>query len=171
MLHIEPTIEVGHIFKLGTRYSVPLDANYLDEAGKEHPIVMGSYGIGPARIVASAVEQNHDEAGIIWPASIAPFDVHMVVIGDESDPQRAIANDLRTELIGAGAEVLFDDRAAGPGAKFTDAELLGCPVRVTVGKRTATDGSADVQVRRGREQRPVPVGDVGAAVQAALSEA
>ena len=85
VLHIEPAIEVGHIFKLGTRYSVPLNANYLDEAGKEHPIVMGSYGIGPARIAASAVEQNHDEAGIIWPASIAPFDVHMVVIGDESD--------------------------------------------------------------------------------------
>jgi prolyl-tRNA synthetase len=171
VLHIEPAIEVGHIFKLGTRYSEPLNATYLDEAGKEHPIVMGSYGIGPARIAASAVEQHHDEAGIIWPASIAPFHVHMVVIGEESDPQRAIANELRSELVEAGAEVLFDDRAAGPGAKFADAELIGCPVRVTVGKRTATDGSADVQVRRGRDQRPVPVGDVGAAVQAALSEA
>ena len=170
-LSVEPAIEVGHIFKLGTYYSVPLNATYLDEAGKEHPIEMGCYGIGPARIAATAVEQNHDEAGIIWPASIAPFGVHMVVIGDESEPQRAVADELRTELVDAGVEVLFDDRASGPGAKFADAELIGCPVRVTIGKRTATEGSADVQVRRGREQRPVAVGDVAASVQAALSEA
>jgi prolyl-tRNA synthetase len=95
----------------------------------------------------------------------------MVVIGDESDPQRAVANELRSKLVDAGLEVLFDDRAAGPGAKFADAELIGCPVRVTIGKRTATEGSADVQVRQSRDQRPVAVGDVAAAVQAALSEA
>jgi prolyl-tRNA synthetase len=170
-LSVEPAIEVGHIFKLGTYYSVPLNATYLDEAGKEHPIEMGCYGIGPARIVATAVEQHHDEAGIAWPASIAPFGVHMVVIGDEADPQRAVADELRTELVDAGYEVLFDDRASGPGAKFADAELIGCPVRVTVGKRTATEGSADVQIRRGRDQRPVPVGDVAGVVHAALSEA
>jgi prolyl-tRNA synthetase len=171
ILTVEPAIEVGHIFKLGTYYSVPLNATYLDEAGKEHPLEMGCYGIGPARIMATAVEQHHDEAGIAWPASIAPFHVHMVVIGDESDPQRAVADDLRSELVSAGVEVLFDDRASGPGAKFADAELIGCPVRVTIGKRTATEGSADVQVRRGRDQQPVAVGDVAAAVQAALSEA
>jgi prolyl-tRNA synthetase len=170
-LGVEPAIEVGHIFKLGTYYSVPLNATYLDEAGKEHPLEMGCYGIGPARIMATAVEQHHDEAGIAWPASIAPFHVHMVVIGDESDPQRAVAHDLRSELVGAGLEVLFDDRSSGPGAKFADAELIGCPVRVTIGKRTATEGSADVQVRRGRDQRPVASGEVAAAVQAALSEA
>jgi prolyl-tRNA synthetase len=170
-LSVQPAIEVGHIFKLGTYYSVPLNATYLDEAGKEHPLEMGCYGIGPARIVATAVEQRHDEAGIVWPAAIAPFHVHMVVIGEESDPQRAVANELRSELVAAGLEVLFDDRAAGPGAKFADAELIGCPVRVTIGKRTATEGSADVQVRRRRDQRPVAVGDVAAAVQAALSEA
>jgi prolyl-tRNA synthetase len=170
-LSVEPAIEVGHIFKLGTYYSVPLNATYLDEAGKEHPMEMGCYGIGPARVMATAVEQHHDEAGISWPASIAPFDVHMVVIGDESDPQRAVANDLRTELVDMGVEVLFDDRATGPGAKFADAELIGCPVRVTIGKRTATEGSADVQVRRSRDQQAVAVGDVAAAVQAALSEA
>ena len=171
VLHIEPAIEVGHIFKLGTRYSVPLNATYLDEEGKEHPIVMGSYGIGPARIAATAVEQRHDDAGIAWPASIAPFQVHLVAIGTDADPQYAIARDLQRGLEEAGHDVLFDDRAAGPGAKFADAELVGCPVRVTVGKRTATDGSADVQVRRGREQRAVPVDGVIAAVQAALQEA
>jgi prolyl-tRNA synthetase len=170
-LSVEPAIEVGHIFKLGTYYSVPLNATYLDEAGKEHHLEMGCYGIGPARIVATAVEQHHDEAGIAWPASIAPFHVHLVVIGEESDPQRAVANDLRAELVEAGVEVLFDDRAAGPGAKFADAELIGCPVRVTVGKRTATEGSADVQNRRSREQRPVAVGEVTAVVQGVLSEA
>jgi prolyl-tRNA synthetase len=170
-LSVEPAIEVGHIFKLGTYYSVPLNATYLDEAGKEHHIEMGCYGIGPARIVATAVEQHHDGAGIAWPASIAPFDVHLVVIGEESDPQRAVANDLRTELVDAGVEVLFDDRAASPGAKFADAELIGCPVRVTVGKRTTTEGSADVQIRRGREQRAVAVGEVAAVVQGVLSEA
>ena len=170
-LTIEPAIEVGHIFKLGTRYSVPLGATYLDEAGKEHPIVMGSYGIGPARTAAAAVEQNHDEAGMIWPASLAPFHIHMVVIGGSDEPQFGIAREIQAELERDGLAVLFDDRSAGPGAKFADAELIGCPVRVTVGKRTATEGSADVQVRRGRDQRPVPVADVAAAVQAALSEA
>jgi prolyl-tRNA synthetase len=170
-LSVEPAIEVGHIFKLGTYYSVPLNATYLDEAGKEHPLEMGCYGIGPARIMATAVEQHHDEAGMIWPASLAPFHVHIVVIGGSDEPQFAIAREIQAELERDGLAVLFDDRSAGPGAKFADAELIGCPVRVTVGKRTATEGSADVQVRRGRDQRPVPVGDVAAAVQAALSEA
>ena len=108
----------------------------------------------------------------IWPASLAPFHVHMVVIGDEpTSRSSAIAREIQAELERAGLTVLFDDRSSGPGAKFADAELIGCPVRVTVGKRTATDGSADVQVRRGRDQRPVPVADVAAAVHAALSEA
>ncbi len=170
-LTIEPAIEVGHIFKLGTRYSVPLGATYLDEAGKEHPIVMGSYGIGPARVAASAVEQHHDEAGIVWPASLAPFQVHMVVIGGADEQQFGIAREIQAELERDGLTVLFDDRSSGPGAKFADAELIGCPVRVTVGKRTAAEGSADVQIRRGRDQRPVAVVDVAAAVHAALAEA
>jgi prolyl-tRNA synthetase len=108
---------------------------------------------------------------MIWPASLAPFHVHMVLIGGSDETQLAIAREIQAELERNGLAVLFDDRAAGPGAKFADAELIGCPVRVTVGKRTATDGSADVQVRRGRDQRPVPVADVAAVVQAALSEA
>ena len=115
--HIEPAIEVGHIFKLGTRYSVPLGATYLDEAGKEHPIVMGSYGIGPARIAASAVEQNHDEAGIIWPASLAPFHVHMVVIGGSGRAALRSRARSSTELERAGLTVLFDDRVVRPGCE------------------------------------------------------
>jgi prolyl-tRNA synthetase len=168
VLHIEPAIEVGHIFKLGTRYTVPLNANYLDESGQEHPIVMGSYGIGPARILAAAVEQRHDEAGMMWPASLAPFHVHMVVIGGPDDPQFALARDLQRQLEDDGLSVLFDDRAASPGSRFADAELMGMPARVTVGKRTATDGTADVQVRRGREQQALAVADVRAAVRAAI---
>jgi prolyl-tRNA synthetase len=169
VLHIEPAIEVGHIFKLGTRYSEALNATYLDEAGKEHPIVMGSYGIGPARTAAAVVEQRHDEAGITWPASIAPFHVHMVVIGGADDPQLAIARRIEAELVGEGLDVLFDDRAASPGSRFADAELIGIPARVTVGRRTATEGTADVQTRRGREQRSVAVDEVAGAVRAALA--
>ncbi len=170
-LHIEPAIEVGHIFKLGTRYTVPLNANYLDEEGKEHPIVMGSYGIGPARIAAVAVEQHHDDAGIAWPATLAPFHVHMVVIGGEDDPQLPIAREIERTLEADGLSVLFDDRAASPGSRFADAELIGMPARVTVGRRTATEGTADVQVRRGREQRSLPVAEVAAAVRAAVDAA
>jgi prolyl-tRNA synthetase len=170
-LHIEPAIEVGHIFKLGTRYTVPLNANYLDEDGKEHPIVMGSYGIGPARIAAAAVEQQHDDVGMMWPASLAPFHVHMVVIGGRDDPQFALAREIQAALERDGLTVLFDDRAASPGSRFADAELIGMPARVTVGKRTASDGTADVQVRRGRDQRTVAVADVPAVVRAAVDAA
>jgi len=169
-LSIEPAIEVGHIFKLGTRYSVPLNANYLDETGREHPIVMGSYGIGPARIAATAVEQHHDDAGIMWPAALAPFHVHMVVIGGPDEPQFAIAREIQAGIEGDGLTVLFDDRAASPGSRFADAELIGMPARVTVGKRTASDGTADVQVRRGREQTAMAVADVPAAVRSAIDD-
>jgi len=167
-VRIERAIEVGNIFKLGTKYSEPLGATYLDEAGKEHPIVMGSYGIGLARIMAAAVEQNHDERGIVWPAAIAPFDAHMVVIGADGDPQLEVADRLESELESAGVSVLVDDRDAGPGARFADAELIGAPARITVGKRTATEGTVDVQVRRGREQSSVPIADASAAVRRAL---
>jgi prolyl-tRNA synthetase len=171
VLSIEPAIEVGHIFKLGTRYSVPLNATYLDEAGKEHPIEMGSYGIGPARVSAAVVEQHHDDVGMLWPATLAPFHVHMVVIGGRDDPQFALAREIQAELERDRLTVLFDDRAASPGSRFADAELIGMPARVTVGKRTATDGTADVQVRRGRDQRTLAVADVPAAVRAAVDAA
>ncbi len=133
---IEPAIEVGNIFKLGTRYSEPLGASYLDESGREQAIWMGSYGIGPARIAAAAVEQYADEHGISWPAALAPFAVHLVALGKAGTPERDAAEALYETLRAGGVEVLYDDRDAGPGEKFADAELLGCPLRLTVGRRS-----------------------------------
>jgi len=156
-IRIEPAIEVGNIFKLGTRYSEPLGATYLDEQGSERPIVMGSYGIGPARIAAAAVEQGADEHGISWPAAIAPFDVELVGLGKPGSPEHELAERLYDEIADEGFEVLYDDREASPGEKFVEAELLGCPLRVVAGKRTLTSGELEVQVRRGTEKRSVPL--------------
>jgi prolyl-tRNA synthetase len=152
-IRIEPAIEVGNIFKLGTRFSEPLNATYLDESGTPHPIWMGSYGIGPARITAAAVEQFADEAGISWPRSIAPFDIHLVGLGREGSEERQVAEALYEELQKLELRVLYDDRDAGPGEKFADAELLGVPLRLTVGRRTLANGEVEAQVRRGRETR------------------
>jgi prolyl-tRNA synthetase len=154
-IRIEPAIEVGNIFKLGTRFSEPLGATYLDESGVARPIWMGSYGIGPARITAAAVEQFADEQGISWPRSIAPFDIHLIGLGKPDSEERAVAEKLYDELRETGLEILYDDRDAGPGEKFADAELLGVPVRITVGRRTLANGEVEVQVRRGREARTV----------------
>src|SRR5690242_19838899 len=156
-IRIEPAIEIGNIFKLGTRFSEPLGAKYLDESGKAQPIWMGSYGLGPARIAAAAVEQFADEQGISWPRAIAPFDIHLVGLGKEDSDERRVAERLYGELLETGLKILYDDRDAGPGEKFADAELLGVPVRVTVGRRTLADGEVEVQVRRGRETRSVPL--------------
>ncbi len=158
-IRIVPAIEVGNIFKLGTRYSEPLGAKYLDEAGREQLIWMGSYGFGPARTAAAAIEQFADEHGISWPRSIAPFDVELVVLGKEGSEERAFADGLYGELLELGLDVLYDDRDAGPGEKFTDAELLGCPLRVTVGRRTLGAGEVEVQLRRGRESTSVLLED------------
>ena len=159
-------IEVGNIFKLGTKYSAPLGATYLDADGRERPIVMGSYGIGPARIAAAAVEQGNDDAGIVWPTAIAPFDVHLVRIGDAATPQAAFADRLYVELSRLGLDVLYDDREGlSPGEKFIEAELLGCPVRVTVGKRTLPDGPLEVQFRRGRERRELSLEGAAEAIR------
>jgi len=156
-IRIEPAIEIGNIFKLGTRYSEPLGATYLDEAGVARPIWMGSYGIGPARIAAAAVEQFADEHGISWPRSQAPFDVHLVGLGKAGSEELALAERLYAELREAGLQVVYDDRAAGPGEKFADAELLGVPLRLTVGRRTLANGELEAQVRRGREIRSLPL--------------
>ena len=150
MIRIEPAIEVGNIFKLGTRYSDPLGATYLDESGREQHIWMGSYGIGPARIAAAAVEQYADEQGISWPRAIAPWDVELVGLGRAGTPEREAAEKLYEELRAAGIDVLYDDRDAGPGEKFADAELLGVPLRLTLGKRSLQSGAVEAQVRRGR---------------------
>jgi prolyl-tRNA synthetase len=148
---IEPAIEVGNIFQLMTRYSEPLEATFSDEDGKTHPIVMGSYGIGPARIVAAAVEQFHDERGIAWPKAIAPYEIEVVALGKPGSDEAAAAERVYDELREAGFDVLLDDRAGGAGSKLADAELLGAPLRLTVGKRSLADGRVEAQIRRGQE--------------------
>ena len=146
-LTFRTAIEVGHIFKLGTFYSVPFDATYLDEQSIEHPIQMGSYGIGPGRVLAAIVEQGHDDRGIVWPPSVAPYDAHVLSLAGGSDEVEALASGVAEDLSGAGRNVLLDDRDARPGEKFADADLLGCPLRVTVGKKSLDDGSVDVRRR------------------------
>jgi prolyl-tRNA synthetase len=156
-LTFQTAIEVGHIFKLGTRYSVPLGANFLDEDGKEKPIVMGSYGIGPARIMAALVEQRGDDSGISWPDSVAPYSIHIVALMGAED----LAEQAAATLDAAGYSVLLDDRAQRPGEKFADADLIGIPVRVTVGKKTLEDGAVDVRDRATGEERRVALADLG----------
>jgi prolyl-tRNA synthetase len=156
-LLFSPAIEVGHIFKLGTFYSEPFGAKYLDEAGKERPIVMGSYGIGPARIMSSAVEQNNDERGIVWPASIAPYDVHVVALPGLEERAEEVARSLQED----GRSVLLDDRELRAGEKFADADLIGCPVRITVGRKTLEDSAADVRDRSTGDERRVALAEIG----------
>jgi prolyl-tRNA synthetase len=159
-LGFQIAIEVGHIFKLGTFYSEPLGATYLDETGVERPIVMGSYGIGPGRIMAAAVEQNHDEEGIAWPAALAPYDAEIVPIEAAGLEAMGIAERLADELEETGAEVLVDDRDRRPGEKFADADLIGCPVRITVGKKALDDGRVDVLERASRAEERLTVEEV-----------
>jgi prolyl-tRNA synthetase len=150
-------IEVGHIFKLGTVYSEPLHACFVDETGKERPIVMGSYGIGPGRVMAAAIEQHHDERGIAgWPRSIAPYDAHVVSLAGTEQQ----AAELERSLEGQDASILLDDRELSAGEKFADADLIGCPVRITLGKKTLDDGAVDVGNRRSGEERRVPLQEV-----------
>ena len=165
-VRIEPAIEVGNIFKLGTRYSKPLNATFLDESGKEQLIWMGCYGFGPARAAAAAVEQYADEQGISWPRAIAPFDVELVTLGKEGSEERAYADQLYGELMELGLDTLYDERDAGPGEKFIDAELLGCPLRVTVGRRTLGAGEVEVQLRRGQEKTSVLLEDAAEEIAA-----
>ena len=163
-IEIEPAIEVGNIFKLGTRYSEPLGATYLDEGGVERLIVMGCYGMGPARIVAASIEQRADERGIVWPRAIAPWQLHLVSLAKAGEPEREAADRLYAELRAAGAEVLYDDRDAGPGEKLTDAELLGCPLRIVAGRRGLAEGVVEASERGSGAEHSLPV--AGAAARA-----
>jgi prolyl-tRNA synthetase len=161
-LRFQVAVEVGHIFKLGTYYSAPLGARFLDEDGQEKPILMGSYGIGPGRILAAAVEQNHDEGGIAaWPAAIAPYDVHVVVLPGLEEEGEQVAAALKEQ----GFAVLLDDRDQRAGEKFADADLIGLPFRVTVGKKTLEDGAVDLLVRTGRNEQRVAVGKIAPRVK------
>jgi prolyl-tRNA synthetase len=159
-LHLQVAIEVGHIFKLETKYSAPLRATFLDEDGSEKVLVMGSYGIGPGRVMAAAVEQHHDENGIVWPRAIAPYDVHVVGLSGAEEQ----AEEAARVLDEAGAEVLLDDSDARAGEKFADADLIGLPLRVTVGKKTLEDGAVDVRDRETGEERRVPISELGSIV-------
>jgi prolyl-tRNA synthetase len=159
-LRFQTAIEVGHIFKFGSRYSEPLGATFLDEDGTEKPLVGGSYGVGPARVMAAAVEQSHDENGIVWPAAIAPYDVHVLSLDGGAIEVVARAEEVAETLAEGGFDVLLDDRDERPGEKFADADLVGCPVRVIAGKRTLDDGAVDVRRRDGSAEDRVAVADV-----------
>src|SRR5262245_7847230 len=153
-LRVEQVIEVGNIFKLGTKYSVALGAMYLDEQGQQKPVVMGSYGIGPARIAAAAVEQHHDADGIVWPWAIAPFQVHLVPVATRDPALGQAVEEIYRDLQAAHFSVLLDDRDERAGVKFKDADLLGVPIRITVGNMLAKEGMVEVRSRRdGLDQR------------------
>jgi prolyl-tRNA synthetase len=159
-LVVQPAVEVGHIFKLGTFHSEALEAMYLDEDGTEKAIVMGSYGIGPARTMAAVVEQHHDENGILWPASIAPYDVHVLSLDAGSEEILGRAQELAASLEQTGLDVLLDDRDERPGEKFADADLIGIPARVIVGRKTLEDGMVDARSRDGTVDERMAVSDV-----------
>jgi prolyl-tRNA synthetase len=159
-LRFQTAIEVGHIFKFADRYSTPLQATFLDEDGSEKPLIGGSYGIGPARVMAAAVEQRHDENGIAWPESIAPYDVHVLALHGGAEEVLALAERVAAGLDDAGLQVLLDDRDERPGEKFADADLIGCPRRVIVGKKSLEDASVDVRRRDGSGDGRVEVSEV-----------
>jgi prolyl-tRNA synthetase len=160
-LAIQRGIEVGHVFLLGTKYSAAMAANYLDETGKPQPMVMGCYGIGVTRILGAAIEQNHDERGIVWPAAIAPFAVVICPIGYErSLPVKQQADALHDQLLQLGIDVLLDDRGERPGAMFADWELIGVPHRVVISDRGLKEGQVEVQGRRDAAATAVPLADV-----------
>lgn len=170
-LSVKKAIEVGHIFKLGTKYSEALHATFLDDQGQEHPIIMGSYGIGVERIVACHIEQRHDKDGICWHPSIAPFHIHITGVKMESDIVREQATALYDALQAAGYDVLFDDRAGvSPGFKFKDADLLGMPINVIVGEKHLADGNVEIKVRQTGERRVLPVGEALAACKELLEQ-
>jgi prolyl-tRNA synthetase len=169
-LRIVTGVELGHIFKLGTKYSEALRANFLDENGKEHPIIMGSYGIGIERIVACHIEQSHDEDGIIWDKAIAPFQVHLIAVGTKSPQVLEMADRLYDLLREDGIEVLYDDRReTSPGFKFKDADLLGVPYQVIVGERNLANGKIEIKERRSGERVLVDVESVLEKVQQLLA--
>ncbi len=163
-------IEVGHIFKLGTKYSEPMHCTFLDAEGEEKPCIMGCYGLGVGRTIAAAIEQNNDDRGIIWPLPLAPYEVVLVLLNADKDEVVAAADALYEKLNAAGVEVLYDDRPERPGVKFNDMDLIGFPVRVVVGKKGLSEGQVEISLRRDRERRMTPVSDALPAVLGLLDE-
>jgi prolyl-tRNA synthetase len=170
-LNADRAIEVGNIFKLGTRYSTTLGATFLDADGVSHPVVMGSYGIGSGRSAATVVEQNYDEKGIIWPISIAPYHVSLLSLGAADDANTtSVAEQLYSSLQAAGIEVLYDDRGDRAGVKFNDADLIGNPLRVSVSPRTLANGQVEMKARTESEAVFVPVAEAVTAIKEKLAE-
>jgi len=163
-------IEVGHIFKLGTKYSEAMGCNFTDENGQDHPMIMGCYGLGIGRTVAAAVEQNHDDGGIVWPIPLAPFEVLLVALNPNDEEVGSAAESIYQDLTGAGIEVFYDDRDERPGVKFNDADLLGFPVRLVVGKRSLEKGQVELSLRRDRERHQVPLAEAVSRVRQMLDE-
>ncbi|MGX1901688.1 proline--tRNA ligase [Thermolongibacillus altinsuensis] len=161
-------IEVGHVFKLGTRYSETMNATYLDENGRMQPMIMGCYGIGVSRTLAAIAEQYNDEHGLVWPVAVAPFHIHLISVNPKIDDQRQLADHLYEQLQKEGFEVLYDDRAERPGVKFADSDLIGLPVRVTVGKR-ASEGIVEIKIRRTGETEEVHVSQLTETLRRYLS--
>ena len=167
-LEMQRGIELGHIFKLGTRYAEPMDATFLDSDGERRTPIMGCYGIGVERLMAAVVQANHDELGIIWPRSVAPFDVHIVSLGGGDDVASAVT-DVESALSSTGLHVLVDDREERAGVKFNDADLLGAPLRITIGARGLKQGQIELKLRREPEASSVPLGEAVASAQTALA--
>lgn len=164
-------VEVGNIFKLGTRYSDAMGCTFLDKDGVEKPVIMGSYGIGSGRLMACIVEEHHDENGIIWPITVAPYQVHLVSLGTQTNPQIQLAADkLYDQLVASGFEVLYDDREESPGVKFMDADLIGIPIRITISERTLQKESVEFKRRDQAEKRLVPLSTIQEAIQTEISK-
>jgi len=162
-------VEVGHLFKLGTKYSNPLGAKFLGEDGVERPVIMGCYGIGVTRVVAAVIEAGHDENGIIWPMSIAPYHVNIVVVNSSDESQSKIGEEIYDKLSNLGVECMLDDRDERTGVKFKDADLIGIPIRITVG-RTIKEGMVEVKHRKSSEAIKVPIDEVYETIQKMIAD-
>ncbi len=160
LLEVFPAIELGHIFKLGTKYSESMKAFFLDESGKEKPIIMGSYGIGVERVIACFIEQNHDTKGIVWNKTLAPFSVHLISINPKNEKVANTCEKVYNELMQNGIEVLYDDRDASPGFKFNDADLLGMPVQIVIGEKKLKENKAEVKIRKTDERFDVELDEL-----------
>ena len=162
----ERGVEIGNIFKLGTRYSESLGASFLDRDGKQKPVIMGSYGIGVGRLLACIAEEHHDEDGLVWPFSVAPYHVHLVSLKTLDDP----ATELYKKLEAEGIEVLYDDRGESLGVKFKDADLIGVPIRLTLTSRSLESGGVELKLRRGGDRSMVPLEEVVTTVREKIAE-
>jgi prolyl-tRNA synthetase len=169
-MRAERGIEVGNIFKLGTRYSEAMGATYADEDGEAHPVVMGSYGIGIGRLLAAIAETHNDDDGLIWPMTVAPFPVHLITLGPEGSEAQRVADELYDALRANGVEALYDDRDRSPGIKFNDADLIGLPIRLTVARRGLEQDAVELKLRTEKQRHLIPRAEVVATVAARIGK-